>query len=647
MKRIVALCIFLILFTCTTGFADHLSVNEERTIKIGGDDNFPPFEYVDANGTYKGFNVDITHAVALETGMDIEFVPMTWHEATTTLQNGDIDVVQGMKYSKGREELYLFSEPYVKSSLSIFVKKNSAIIISLSDLRNKRVAIQKNDIANNLIEEWMHVDVVETENQIEALELLVNDEVEAYLGNRLVGLYSIQKQGYQNVVKMTGGLINAEDYGFAMNKENSTLVEDFNEGLARIKKNGTYDRIYSKWFGDEIKPPIAYFKNILLMAGLIAVVFGLVFVSIVRINLHLKKEVEKQTADLKSETLYKAQIIDSIFSGLVTCDKELIIKSVNKKAKEILHIDAENHLDCSLAETNLLPFLDIKSFKDILTSDNAVMDEEKRCKIQGSERIIEYNIYPLLSNLETLEGWTVTFRDVTFARQILRKAMLNDKMESLGRLTAGIAHEIRNPLASIRTYLDILPEKYDDERYRNKVSKDIPVVIDKLNESINSLLDFAKPRDSYPTYFSLSEAIHESYSLMRKDLENNAIKVELDLKYNDYVYMDKQHLQQVILNLLINAIDAVKGHKSPCIRIDSAKEGYCSVFDISNNGHKIPDEELEKIFEPFYTTKSQGTGLGLSICHQLINQNGGDIKVSTKSIDGSSFRVILPFSEFK
>lgn len=645
MRKLILLIFLLLIMISSNGFTNNIVIKDDIPIKIGGDNYFPPFEYVDSNGNYKGFNVDITRAVALETGMDIEFVPMTWHEVSTALISGDIDVAQGMKYSKKREKTYMFSHPYVETSLTIFVNKNSATIISLEDLKNKKVAIQQNDIANSLVESWMNVTVIETENQTEALELLVNDEVDAYLGNRLVGLYSIQNQGYQNLVKMTGGLINAENYGFAMNKKNIELMNEFNEGLEIIKRNGTYDKIYSKWFGDEVKPPIAYFKSIMLISGILVIAIGLIFIFIVRLNLHLKKEVDKQTADLKSETLYKAQIIDSIFSGLITLNKGLIIKSVNKKAVEILHIDLNETLDRSLVELNTVPFLEENLFSDISSSCNAIIDIEKHCRIHGNERIIEYNLYPLLSNSNTLEGWTVTFRDVTFARQILRKAMRNDKLESLGRLTAGLAHEIRNPLASIRTYLDILPEKYDDERYRVMISKDVPQVIDKLNESINSLLEFAKPRDSYPILFELSEAIEASCKLLEKEFEKDKIKVISTLSYDDYVYIDKQHLQQVIFNLMINAIDAVKEEDNALIEIESFVEGEFSSFIITNNGDKIPDEELEIIFEPFYTTKSHGTGLGLSISHQLINQNGGDIKVTTNSSIGSSFKVILPYAK--
>lgn len=120
--------------------------------------------------------------------------------------------------------------------LYLYSSKNSATIISLQDLKHKKVAIQKDDIAKNLIEPWMQVVITETENQTDALELLVDGQVDAYIGNRLAGLYSIQKQGYQNAVKMTGGLINAEKYGFVINKDDKELVEAFNEGLVIIKK---------------------------------------------------------------------------------------------------------------------------------------------------------------------------------------------------------------------------------------------------------------------------------------------------------------------------------------------------------------------------------------------------------------------------
>lgn len=115
-------CLLFIILTTSLSFTDNI-IHEEDVIKIGGDNYFPPFEYVDSNGNYKGFNVDITRAIALETGMNIEFYPMAWSDVTDALIREDIHVIQGMKYSKERQRLYSFSDPYVETSLSIFVKK--------------------------------------------------------------------------------------------------------------------------------------------------------------------------------------------------------------------------------------------------------------------------------------------------------------------------------------------------------------------------------------------------------------------------------------------------------------------------------------------------------------------------------------------
>ncbi|MDR7315849.1 transporter substrate-binding domain-containing protein [Brevibacillus nitrificans] len=139
-------------------------VKQDKVILIAGDNNFPPFEYFGSSGVFSGFNVDIMNAISIETGMRIEFVPLPWNEALEALRDGQVDAIQGMKYSPARDKMYDFSTPYFLSSQGIFVRKENMHIFELGDLNGRKVSIQKGDIAIDQLRDHRLIQFIETDS---------------------------------------------------------------------------------------------------------------------------------------------------------------------------------------------------------------------------------------------------------------------------------------------------------------------------------------------------------------------------------------------------------------------------------------------------------------------------------------------------
>ena len=142
---------------------------EQKTIIVGGDEYFPPFEYIDTNGVYKGFNIDFMHAIAIEMGLDIEIQPMKWKTVKVALEEGRIDAIQGVTYTYSREKKIAFSEPYLVSSQTIFIPITNDYIKSLRDLHNKTISVQEKDVANEMVEKIEGAKILKADSQLEAL----------------------------------------------------------------------------------------------------------------------------------------------------------------------------------------------------------------------------------------------------------------------------------------------------------------------------------------------------------------------------------------------------------------------------------------------------------------------------------------------
>lgn len=226
----------------------------------------------------------------------------------------------------------------------------------------------------------------------------------------------------------------------------------------------------------------------------------------------------------------------------------------------------------------------------------------------------------------------------------LKKMYRADQLSVLGQLAAGAAHEIRNPLTIIRSTIQLLKNEVQNK----ELVSDLTEEVDRINTIIKGLLNFAKPVELNIETFSLEKVISQSVSLARTTAKNQIeIKFSNNCKRSD-IRADASQLKQVFLNLILNSIDAISDIDNGYIHIIldtfNPKEGGNQSYSIElkDNGHGIPAKNIEKLFVPFFTTKTNGTGLGLSICYGIINRHGGEIDIHSKENLGTIINIKLP-----
>lgn len=329
---------------------------EAITIRVAGDENHPPYEYTDDIGNYKGFNVDIMNALSIELGIDIEFIPMKWRDAIEALEKREVDVIQGMSKTEERQKNFLFATPTVINSQSIFVMKETSIISSLEDLVGLRVAFQYSDVNHENIMDTSGIIMLPKKNQEEAIDALLNGDADAYIGNRLTGLFYLQKYRKSFLVKMVGDQMNTVEYGPVTYNGNEELINLFNEGIELLKKSGTYDKIYAKWFGQEIIDGKNILKTYLEEIILSLIIIIIVFCLFIIWNKKLKKEVFKRTMELETANeellLHQERINYLAYYDSVTMlpNRLFLVETLNKYIENatiensrfaVLHLDLD------------------------------------------------------------------------------------------------------------------------------------------------------------------------------------------------------------------------------------------------------------------------------------------------------------------
>ena len=221
-----------------------------------------------------------------------------------------------------------------------------------------------------------------------------------------------------------------------------------------------------------------------------------------------------------------------------------------------------------------------------------------------------------------------------------------DRLSSLGMMTAGLAHEIRNPLVAIRTFAQLLPERYQDREFIDGFHQIAIKEVDRVCGLIDNLLSFARPAPPAISAEDINEIIEDTIRLLESEARGKSVQIHRELAADiAKIYVDKEKIKQVCMNVILNAIQAIvsEGVIGVSTRLFH-KNGSAPLvqIEVRDSGGGIPEEDFKKIFDPFFTTKKDGSGLGLAISHQIVQEHGGYIVVESKVGKGTTFLIHLP-----
>ncbi len=238
------------------------------------------------------------------------------------------------------------------------------------------------------------------------------------------------------------------------------------------------------------------------------------------------------------------------------------------------------------------------------------------------------------------------YEDLKKSKSYMRRA---DRLASLGTLTAGLAHEIRNPLVAIKTLTQLLPERLDDVEFRNQFLQIAAGEVDRISSLVTELLEFARPSDPKLELEDINTILDGMILLVSTETKKKQINITKDYSADlPPIQIDREQIKQVVLNILLNAIEATSENGKITVKtrsfIKPGGEPYIQI-EFTDTGYGIPEDYLEDIFNPFFTTKSTGSGLGLSISNQIIQDHRGYINVESQLHEGSSFFINLPVNQ--
>jgi polar amino acid transport system substrate-binding protein len=541
------------------------------TVVVGGDFNYPPYEFIDKKGMPAGFNVELTRAIAEVMGLNVEIRLGPWSEMRQALEQGGVDAVQGMAFSSERTAEVEFSTPHALLYQSIWIRRDDRRIRTLDDLRGKTVIVMRNSIMQDYMRGFdPAAKLILTDTLADALRLLNDGKYDCALVSKLTGKYLEKELGLKRIIPVAQPII-SQPYGYAVKKGNLELLGKFNEGLAILKRTGQLKEIRSRWLGVLEPQPVSWARAGRYVA-LVAVPLLLILVGTVVWSRTLQKQVAQRTRELAREVAEKQSALEKLR----------------------LHQD-----------------------------------------------------------------------------QLVQA----DKMASLGILVAGVAHEINNPNGLIllnlprfeeafRRSLPILEEYYRENgdfslgwHNFSRLREELPLMLTdtqdaakRIKRIVSELKDFSRRDNAELTdIIDINVAVQAAVRLV----DNAVVKSShrLSARYGELlpaIRGNSQRVEQVVVNLLLNACQALEGQgKQIAIATSFDPERQVVLLTVRDEGRGIAALDLTRLTDPFFTTKREegGTGLGLSVSAGIVKEHGGSLSFDSLPGQGTTVTLALPVTD--
>jgi two-component system, NtrC family, sensor kinase len=268
--------------------------------------------------------------------------------------------------------------------------------------------------------------------------------------------------------------------------------------------------------------------------------------------------------------------------------------------------------------------------------------EVKRQTKEGKEIITSMTISPLRDAEGRIVGASRICKDITHLKKAEERLVMAERLSSLGELTAGVAHELRNPLAGIKINTQVLSRKKDLPEMEKKLLSSTQEGIEKIQKIVDGMLHFAKPKAAHFKEEEINEVLDKSLAILQTKLKKGNISSILEGAQGlPKLRIDIHQIQQVFINLMLNAIQAMEGGGTLSVRTFLEDRDGVAI-EVRDTGIGIPKAHLKKVFDPFFTTKSEGTGLGLSISLKILENHGATIDVVSEAGKGSTFTIHFP-----
>jgi len=609
----------------------------------------------------RGIFVEYLNLLGKRTGLQFEWVEceLGYSECMNQAITEGM-VIPGLPESDEIRDSFVFTLPFARIRTMAFIVRDSSLLLSLNNLKGATVAVAGDGYMARRLPDYIseaRIEVVESSKL--GLKALHDGSVDAFVGYASTGSVLIDELGYDDIVPAAITELPETPVSVAVPVNMPLLASIIEKGIASMPPE-SFEQIRNSYISRIDRVGFSS-QEVLKMLLTIALVF-LTLVTILLIRARaLKNATRRRELNLRV-------ILDSIDEAVIGTNTNDIVRHMNPVARAMT--------GWSESEATGLPLDSILILTDLETGERlelspAILSGQEQHKVQnsriqltaknGNKYLVDGTTSPIKGIHGENLGRVVVFRDVTRRVQIQAHLEQSRKLEAIGQLAGGVAHDFNNMLSAIQGYTELILKKTSPDSNENVYCQRVLGATERAAGLTAKLLDFARKGKGLSTPIDIHESIRSSLALLERSLDKSiVITSSLEAK-NPLIIGDPSQIQSIILNLCVNARDAMVGGGRLEISTSNVmlQEADCRdtefemtpgehvLITVRDSGVGIPPEVMSHIFEPFYTTKGvgKGTGLGLAAVHGAIVEHGGSIRLYSEPGKGTKFSIFLPVSQ--
>lgn len=392
------------------------------------------------------------------------------------------------------------------------------------------------------------------------------------------------------------------------------------------------------FIGMDVKPYLEAmeedFRQTLIISAII-VLLGLAGV----VSLFWAQSYTRSRKLLQDTRAFASEMVANLPEGIIVTGKDEKITFINDIAREQLNLKEQEPRGTIPAA--ILP-QKISALAAEITDNRRIVNQElSLTNAKGEELSIAATVTRILSEDGDLVGTMFILHDLTQIKGLQEAIRKQEKMAAIGNLAAGVAHEVRNPLSSIKGYATYFGSLFEEGSDKKKAANVMTAEVERLNRVISELLEIARPSDIKPKETDITRLLASSLRLIRQEAEAEGVQIKTMVPDGIApLRLDPDRITQALINLYINAVHAMPGGGT--LTISAADTATGIAITVADTGTGIPEEKMSKIFDPYYTTKNTGTGLGLAVVQKVVEAHGGSVDVKSDAGRGTMFTITLP-----
>jgi PAS domain S-box-containing protein len=626
-------------------------------VRFGCGEHFPPFVYKDEKGRPKGIYVDYWREVSRKTGVAVQWKLMPWEQVIPALLSGKIDVVFGATPSAERRKLLEFSPPFGRSETFLYFRRDLVGIRKPEDLGGFPVGVLAGSITEtHLSKTCPGATLIPYPNGEEMVRAATAGKIQIFASEEDLAIYYLARADALDQFRRTEEPFEADELCLAAPKGKTELLAMLSAALEKLSSQER-EQIKRRYLGVSLMRR-GFFRQALI--GLAVCALGLVLV--VLWNAMLRRRVRRVTGKLAKSEQDLRITLSSIGDAVIATDEHGAVTRMNPVAESLTGWKEAEARGRPLAEVFKIVNADtrepvenpaervIRSGEVVGLANHTVLIDR-----DGGERQIADSGAPIRNDAGKIVGVVLVFRDVTKQYLLENQLRHSEKMQAIGQLAGGVAHDFNNQLAAIMGYADILRMTTAEDKTRT-IAGEVVKSAKRSADLTKQLLSFARKGQFLSLAVNLNSIIGEIATILEHSVDKRISIKQLLRAAPSSTPGDPSQIQNALLNIAINARDAIDGTGVITFETDNVElsaercrelshkmtPGPYVRLRVSDTGAGMDRAVRERIFEPFFTTKEEGTGMGLAAVYGAVTQHRGAINVESTPGKGTTFEVLFP-----